>query len=975
MIRPTTRALLALSATLLVAATIASAQDVTQQFLNATVVNATNPLGDPTIPPPAGPGATPGSKAFNSGLINDFLSVEGGPAVEMGQVRLDLAVDYKISGLAGAQVDAWLVYGYYGDIAKNAAGNTSFSYRARVIPEAAGVFNPAVNIFDFNPAAITTTGTKSLYAIQPLGNINANNYRVLQETTLSADTAAAMPAVTNALDFFQSTGAGITLQDRGIFATLVTAPRGLPNSRDAIGVAAARANATLTATGANLNGSGIKIGQIELGVPSANHKDLKATAPNRVLTIQPNSTNPGYRSEHAHAVAGIMVGRSANAAQAGVANGATLFSSASLAQGSNDSLVQRLRAFDDLVDTQGINVFNASFGVSDNPSLGRDIDDGNSPPARFYDWLVDKKRVIGVVSAGNTGDASRPDAGEAGRGNTGIADVSGTISGNNGGYNVITVGALDYDFKARAYYSSFGTTNFPTNSPRTKPDLVAPGTFILTTAIAAIDGANGQDDYARNFFGVDDFNRPGVSAGAAITGTSFAAPHVAGGAAIMLELANKLDGNLNGDRSRPQVVKAILMNSADRTVLHRDGSPWAQGNPTGDSVTRPLDDQLGAGMIDLDRALLNLVPNEAKAAEDPSTTHQATVIGVTNKLWDWQVVDKAANKGEIASYQFKKGIVRGDKVRATITWHRQTASADGDLNIEDTDTFNVQALNNLNMFLYNRANTSEAWVKEFQSVSAHDNVELFNDKRIARNGFWAVDVWNRSANTEGFAIAIEVNSNPAAVGGITPWAFSSHVTEADADIPVLGDLLPVEANSGIYMKPTFSLEQLAAGEDLLHILDDNLDYTYASGATYNVFWGAELRDVPDDTFTDTDWFQGLIPDMDSLLSLNNWQQATSGLVDADGNLTPAQIADPQFWQDISDALNGIPTLNTAAESLAALVNNQVLEFNFVVDVDGDRLFSPDVDGVGWFQVTTTIPEPTTTLLTLSLLALNQRKYA
>jgi hypothetical protein len=38
-----------------------------------------------------------------------------------------------------------------------------------------------------------------------------------------------------------------------------------------------------------------------------------------------------------------------------------------------------------------------------------------------------------------------------------------------------------------------------------------------------------------------------------------------------------------------------------------------------------------------------------------------------------------------------------------------------------------------------------------------------------------------------------------------------------------------------------------------------------------------------------------------------------------------------------------------------------LEFNFVVDVDRNGLFTQDIDGVGWFQVQN-IPEPAGLLL-------------
>lgn len=163
--------------------------------------------------------------------------------------------------------------------------------------------------------------------------------------------------------------------------------------------------------------------------------------------------------------------------------------------------------------------------------------------------------------------------------------------------NIIGVGVVDsvndpnilnslyYFAQANTEHSSFG----PTNDKRCKPDLVAPGNCLV---------ADINDNYriSGNF-------------------SSFATPVVAGTAALLIDKAktdpalfdavDPLGGNC--------VIKAILMNSADKLPY------WHKGLPTTeDDHTAALDCVQGAGMLN------------AAAAMDTLTSQDKLTLGWTN---------------------------------------------------------------------------------------------------------------------------------------------------------------------------------------------------------------------------------------------------------------------------------------------------------------------------------------------------------
>ena len=164
-------------------------------------------------------------------------------------------------------------------------------------------------------------------------------------------------------------------------------------------------------------------------------------------------------------------------------------------------------------------------GVNLSLSLRHDVRNyacGSTPVCLECDRLVGAGIVV-VAAAGNFGyDRMYADI------NLGGAYRGQSITDPGNAASVITVGATHrsdpYQYGV-SYFSSRG----PTGDGRSKPDLVAPGEKIISTVL------NGTV--------------------ASMDGTSMAAPHVSGAAALLLSRNNELMG-------KPNVIKQILCTSA-----------------------------------------------------------------------------------------------------------------------------------------------------------------------------------------------------------------------------------------------------------------------------------------------------------------------------------------------------------------------------------------------------------------------------
>jgi subtilisin family serine protease len=475
-------------------------------------------------------------------------------------------------------------------------------------------------------------------------NLNAGNYTLATSFVLGGQTRISIvnpgdPGTGVIPDFFN-------VGFRGGVAGVGGWADNLNSSFHAVGAPIAR-------LGFNVDGSGVKVGMIETGrpyqagdnavadpvnnIPLANIGAHPAFAGMNKVTLVNNAeaSKQTYRREHAHAVAGIIAGDDAAGAYYGVAPGAQIVSASFASYTVTHPGNPFNQALDDLVAANAT-IVNISFGQSTTAGV-----------ANPFSTAVDQKvnanpNLLVVSSSGN--DAN-----------------FGTVGAPGTAYNGLSVGALNRDFTRRAGFSSY--INTTASNLRIKPDIVAPGEQIL--APSAVTGS-----YSRSFIG-ENISSPSTSQFGSISGTSFSAPHVSGVAALLHEYS---DNNLLSHTKDHRVIKAVLMNSADRTVKTSGGAAWSQvtaGTLAGNNykVGISTDQQLGAGAVDALGALVQYEPGDLDIFNDAGSIgqHDSFTPSQTERyFWDFSQADALA-AGDPGTVDYLLGATFG-ALRATLSW-------------------------------------------------------------------------------------------------------------------------------------------------------------------------------------------------------------------------------------------------------------------------------------------------------------------
>ncbi|MGR4882274.1 S8 family peptidase [Streptomyces sp. LARHCF249] len=267
---------------------------------------------------------------------------------------------------------------------------------------------------------------------------------------------------------------------------------------------------------AGYDGTGVKIAVLDTGVDAA-HPDLAG----QIAAEQNFSTAADAKDRHGHGthVASIAVGTGAMSGGSfkGVAPGAKVLSGKVLDdEGYGDD--SDVLAGMEWAVAQGAQVVNLSLGFPDGP--------GTDPLEAAVDRLSADRGVLFAIAAGNSGAAG-----------------PGSIASPGSADAALTVGAVN-DGDAIADFSSVGPR---AGGGALKPDVTAPGVDITAAAAAGRGGGQEPDGYRT------------------LSGTSMAAPHAAGAAALLKQqhpqwTGTELKGVLAGS-AKPRRAGAFLQGS------------------------------------------------------------------------------------------------------------------------------------------------------------------------------------------------------------------------------------------------------------------------------------------------------------------------------------------------------------------------------------------------------------------------------
>ena len=272
----------------------------------------------------------------------------------------------------------------------------------------------------------------------------------------------------------------------------------------------------------DVTGAGVKIAILDTGIDS-DHPDFSG----RVKGVASFAGGTGQDDNgHGTHVAGIAAGSGAasEGRYRGVAPEASLYI-AKVLDRRGGGVMSSVMAGIEWAVARGVQVINLSLG-------GPEATDGDDALSVMCDQVVRQMGIVVCVAAGNMGPR----------------DFS--IGAPGCGRWVITVGAVNADDHV-ADFSSRG----PTEDGRVKPDIVFPGTDIVSAqAQGTAAGLVVESGYVR------------------MSGTSMAAPHATGSVALLLQANPDL---------RPDEVKRALQSTS--TGLNE--SPNAQGTGLGNVLS------------------------------------------------------------------------------------------------------------------------------------------------------------------------------------------------------------------------------------------------------------------------------------------------------------------------------------------------------------------------------------------------------
>jgi len=459
-----------------------------------------------------------------------------------------------------------------------------------------------------------------------------------------------------------------------------------------------------------LTGQKIAIGQVEIGRPGVFGLDkvVHENTPidvNRVFYLDDPADPNQYVDGHAANVASVMV--SQDKALTGVAPNASLFSAAvgpirgRSAQPDECLASQRVA----LSNGGDVRAMNFSFGEP----LRRDprpnpVLDGNALLTKCIDWSERVHDILYVV-AGNQGGGGIPIPTDNFNGiNVAYSRL------DDGVYRKVDFANLGSEPDARSRSLPLLETNV---GPRRSINLVAPGSRLDL---------------------LDPDGRIRIA-----SGTSFASPHVVGVVALLQEWGDRQfragTPHWSLDAREPMVMKAVLLNSADklkdngdglrlgmsRTLMDESHRSWIESDAYEDPMI-PLHAELGTGHLNAYRAYQQFNGGQW------SSEAAVPVIG-----WAYEAVESPLPPMDLPrteevvlhqDYVFESPLQANSYLSATLAWERQVVLNDsnGNERYDIGESFEDRGLNNLDLYLL-PAEAEDLSQAIWSSKSAVDSVE------------------------------------------------------------------------------------------------------------------------------------------------------------------------------------------------------------------------------------------------------------
>ncbi len=458
-----------------------------------------------------------------------------------------------------------------------------------------------------------------------------------------------------------------------------------------------------------LTGNKIAIGQVEIGRPSQFGLDKVANADlpikvGRVFYLDQQPDPNQYVDGHAANVASVMV--SQDKTLTGVAPDAVLYAAAIGPIRGRSGQPEECFASQRIALSNGgdVRAINFSFGES----LIRDprpdaVLDGNALLTRCIDWSQRVHDVLYVV-AGNQGGGGIP-----------------IPTDNFNGINVAYSREVDGIFTKVDFANLSSEPDFRPRRSRAPESNVGDRRSINLVAPGSQVSVINPDGDSRT-----------------VSGTSFAAPHVTATIALLQEWADRqirsAEANWSLDAREPMVMKAVLLNSADkladsgdgrllgmtRTLLDESNQTWLESDAYVDQ-TRPLHVEFGTGHLNASRALQQLQGGQW------SVTDAVPAIGWSFGTAESSLPPDLPRTEQVNLYRdyvFEDALQGGSYFSATLAWERLVVLNDANENglYDLEESFVDRGINNLDLYLM-RAEDDDVSDSVWSSVSQVDSVE------------------------------------------------------------------------------------------------------------------------------------------------------------------------------------------------------------------------------------------------------------